>query len=175
MPTPANKPTLGRPPKYSAGQVINGLELVERLPKYKGRFRCHCGELFDARIGNIADGNTTSCGCNEGKHLPGEVFVGVELLERLEGGVGRFLCVCGVVFERNVPSVARSRRPSCGCRLRTGLYEVGAVFKGIAFVRQLDGRNGEFLCDCGRLFTADKYNVAASTNPSCGCHPRRRK
>jgi len=48
-------------------------EIIRILPssgKNRGKrveARCHCGNIFEARLSNINSGNTTSCGCDRGK------------------------------------------------------------------------------------------------------------
>ena len=63
--------------EYKAGQVISGLVFLEEVDPYrhpsrdtrKARFRCYCGNEFEAIISHIKNSNTTSCGCYFTKKL----------------------------------------------------------------------------------------------------------
>jgi len=52
------------------GDIVNGIELLERFTikkeKYKdcrGKFKCICGKIFEARVTDVRAGRKKSCGC----------------------------------------------------------------------------------------------------------------
>lgn len=52
--------------KHLPGMIYGGIRLLARTrlgSNPKGRFKCHCGRVFETAIASVVSGNAKSCGC----------------------------------------------------------------------------------------------------------------
>lgn len=74
---------MGRRAIDRTGQIVNGMEFLEKVGKDKGgnviwKLKCHCGSLFECRGYTITkkSGWVKSCGCLDDKKKNGRMYTG---------------------------------------------------------------------------------------------------
>lgn len=117
---------------YNPGDEVgeNGCILIKRTfitknKKWKGLFKCSCGQEFEAIIADVASGRCKSCGCKK-QHKIGEKLGDNEhtLIKRLYKGDGlsktwicEFECgLCGKHFTARITDIVDNSKTCCGCQ-----------------------------------------------------------
>ncbi len=97
-------------------------------------FQCDCGNLFEAPIGRVTSGNTTSCGCAQKesrggnyKDLTGERFGMLTVTgegERKKNGdiLWNCICDCGKPFACTAHELKSGIKLNCGCNPKYKFY-----------------------------------------------------
>lgn len=122
--------------KDKSGCVINGVKLLRRVHNDADERYIHyicecpfCHSEFEARINNIASGNTKGCGCTRHQYthwidLTGQDFELCHVLRRVENhvqpnGAEKVMyecqCVCGKTYIDWAHTIAHGRS-NCGCK-----------------------------------------------------------
>lgn len=125
---------------YTEGDKFGRLTLIGRVDKKKYKFLCDCGKTIVAFLGNVAHGNTSSCGClhndlNSERYTKvrgGDKYNKITLIRLYEKRPGKnnlWLCRCDCGIEKiiNVNSVVRGGTKSCGCIQK----EIASKLRGV--------------------------------------------
>ena len=146
-----------------------------------------CGSVKQYRLGNLRNGHTTSCGCqNRLPDLTGKRFGFLTVLRRDEqksNGV-RYICRCdcGREVSAIAPKLVSGAIVSCGCKRSGRMLEqelIGKRFGRLTVVERTDikscndGKSGNLMyrciCDCGKERLATSTDLKRGRVVSCGC------
>lgn len=110
--------------KDISGRKFGKLTAIEYVGSSKWLCRCDCGKEKIIPGGNLIQGHTTSCGCNQElsriKYKVGQRFGNVVLIERLPKGRWKFRCDCGNEFISFPYPYKIGKNRTCGCSLYDG-------------------------------------------------------
>lgn len=188
--------------KYKKGDKIgiNNILFVKRTSKanngqWNAIFKCpFCGKEFEAKIANIVNGHTTSCGCLRSPNLVGQKFGRLLVIKDLgtdnSNHIRKYECLCDcgnktIVAARHLLSGATK---SCGCYQKECIAKVGAstkvdltnkkfgkllVIKLLPRTEMKYGASRVWLCkcDCGNYTKVAASILNSGSVQSCGkCH-----
>lgn len=182
--------------KYHDGYVFDsGVILIHR--KYKTAnnqfvcdFKCpRCNKIFEAKLRDVAFGDTKSCGClnhdhrvqlgkSKAKNLIGKRFGKLTVIEDSgkRSGRGHIIwtcqCDCGNTTEVSSNNLVRGNVFSCGCIREADL--TGQRFGKLIAIEKIknNNRKGIFYkcqCDCGNVVYVSSTSLASGVTKSCGC------
>jgi hypothetical protein len=108
------------------GQKFGKLTVVSLTDKKKNDgcaiwlCRCDCGNMFEAKSTQLRGGFVTSCGCAYRKHLEGQKFNRLTVIEfshidKHGKAVWKCLCDCGSISFVTTGSLTTGNTESCGC------------------------------------------------------------
>ena len=159
---------------YEEGQILGpyGIKYLEEAEPDKDKnrpekrirkalFECgHCGKEFTARISNVKNGHTKSCGCwsressiktikewnsrgeppwNKKIYRSGDTVgsYGVIFLEECDSPkrwrIAKFVCpICGMTFEAIIENVSRGLNKGCGNHSSHGEKKLAQIFKKLS-------------------------------------------
>ena len=169
--------------KYYTNTTIGPYDVwfKERLQNGYGIFECpYCGNNFKAKIGNVVDGSTRSCGClKENRKVKDNSYIGpykILLKKRLDNGKGLFECpVCHSEFTAFLSNVQKGQKKNCGCIKNFKYHNESKIGPyNMLLLRRLPPKNGVykgiFKCSrCGKNFVSNISNIATGRVKSCGC------
>lgn len=184
------------------GQRFGRLTVIGEVPKEERGCKvrvlicqCDCGNIINVRAGNLASGNSTSCGCfakENARNLYERKVIG-ERFGRLlventyydNNNTRRAICLCdcGKHTDVRVGDLFSGKTRSCGCLRAEATHErrfediTGKVFNELTAIRRVEdyiSPSGNhmtqwlFKCTCGREIVAEVRNVKTGKTKSCG-------
>lgn len=187
--------------KYHEGDYIgiNNILFIKRTTKSKNGqwnalFECpYCGNIFEAKMANVVNGHTSSCGCLNKMDLLGKTFGRLTVLEDIglnhKGNkVYKCKCECGNIVNVLGRYLISGGTTSCGCYQKECVAKVGKkcaidlagqrfgrliAIKPVQKTKEYKSTSKLWLCkcDCGnytKVYTASLRNHSVE---SCGkCH-----
>lgn len=134
---------------------LTAIKFLKRDPRYHSfwLFRCDCGKLKSARVSNVENGHSTSCGCwkRERESGPKRSLVGKKyglltvvawggMMPGKNQGQASWICKCECGSETQVrePNLMRGLSKSCGCmtvksQIKHGLSKTNFISKYRSF------------------------------------------
>lgn len=187
--------------KYKEGDRIgvNNILFIKRTTKsnngqWNGLFECpYCSNEFEAKIANVVNGHTASCGCLHSPNLVGQKFGRLTVVKDLgtNGSEHRryeCLCECGNTTIVEAHRLLNSSTTSCGCYQKECIAKVGksmAVdltgkrFGKLVAIKRLPKNENQYgtsrwwmcKCDCGNYTSVQTKQLNFGSVQSCGkCH-----
>ena len=184
------------------GQRFGRLTVIGEVPKEERGCKvrvlicqCDCGNIINVRAGNLASGNSTSCGCfakENARNLYERKVIGerfgrllVESTYYDNNDIRRAICLCdcGNTTDVRVGDLFSGKTRSCGCLRAEATHErrfediTGKVFNELTAIRRVEdyiSPSGNhltqwlFKCTCGREIVAEVRNVKIGKTKSCG-------
>lgn len=187
--------------KYNEGNRIgvNNILFIKRITKsdngqWNGLFECpYCGKEFEAKIANIVNGHTSSCGCFRSPNLVGQKFGRLTVIK--DCGCNQFghkkyecMCECGNKVIVEARHLLNSSTSSCGCYQKECIAKVGKSmaidligkrFGKLTAIKQLPKDETQYgtsrwwlcKCDCGNYTKVQTGQLNIGAIQSCGkCH-----
>lgn len=160
--------TRGRKFQYNPGDIISHYEMVSRdynagNGNWYCTFKClQCGEIFQARLKNIAKG-AQPCSCKKSNRtdLIGSIKGVYTIIDKApdrpedRNAYWKCQCICGEVFEISTSDFNRHKHEICphkegllGGRIPKDL--VGQRFGKLTVLEYVGKRYWKCRCDCGR-------------------------
>ena len=187
---------------YQAGDQIGPYKITMLSRDYKdkygnwyGTFICpECGTSFQARIKNVADGTTHTCGCyNYSANLIGVtkgVLTIIQKTNKHEGKRDQYWkckCICGEIFE--ISTTDFNRRNHEFCLHQENIYGDGRYYNNgrppndltnmkfglLTAKKYLGNQMWECVCDCGNMSIVRSTCLTGGYIKSCGCVNSRRE
>lgn len=184
------------------GQRFGRLVVIGEVPKEERGCKqrvlicqCDCGNTVNVRAGNLASGNSTSCGCfvkENARNLYerkvigerfGRLLVESTYYDNKDKRRANCLCDCGNHTDVRVGDLFSGMTRSCGCLRSEVSHErffediTGQTFNELTAIKRVEdyiSPNGNhmtqwlFKCACGREIVAEVRNVKAGRTKSCG-------
>ena len=184
------------------GQRFGRLTVIGEVPKEERGCKvrvlicqCDCGNIINVRAGNLASGNSTSCGCfakENARNLYerkvigerfGRLLVESTYYDNNDKRRAICLCDCGNTTDVRVGDLFSGMTRSCGCFRAETTHErrfediTGQVFNELTAIRRVEdyiSPSGNhmtqwlFKCTCGREIVAEVRNVKTGKTKSCG-------
>lgn len=187
--------------KYKEGDLVgvNNILFIKRTTKsnngqWNAIFQCpYCGNEFESKIANVANGHTASCGCLRSPNLVGKQFGRLTVIKNLKtNSKGRreyeCICECGNKTVVEARHLVDGRTTSCGCYQKECIAKVGSSmaidltgkrFGKLVAIKLLPKSKGQYgtsrwwlcRCDCGNYTNAPTGQLNIGSIQSCGkCH-----
>lgn len=184
------------------GQRFGRLTVIGEVPKEERGCKvrvlickCDCGNIVNIRAGNLASGNSTSCGCfakENARNLYERKVIGerfgrllVESTYYDDNDKRRAVCLCdcGKYTDVRVGDLFSGMTRSCGCLRAEATHErrfediTGQVFNELTAIKRVEdyiSPSGNhmtqwlFKCTCGREIVTEVRNVKTGKTKSCG-------